>query len=142
MPGFRSGLTFQGGPVAVRRDRGIPGYVGSVGLQGSTRGRACHLPVRCRAERQDSVQGVRSARLRQAAEGGCDIEVGPASKLRRVRVHHRSAGTEVLLGEEFADVERALCVATGTTDVHPALIAARHHLPGTGTLDDSVLASS
>ncbi|MFF4098775.1 DUF5133 domain-containing protein [Streptomyces sp. NPDC001903] len=37
---------------------------------------------------------------------------------------------------------RALCVATGTTDVHAALIAARHHLPGTGTLDDSVLASS
>ncbi|MER7764928.1 DUF5133 domain-containing protein [Streptomyces sp. NPDC097619] len=40
---------------------------------------------------------------------------------------------------EIRDVERALCVATGTTDVHAALIAARHHLPGTGVLDDSVL---
>ncbi|MFF4297280.1 DUF5133 domain-containing protein [Streptomyces vinaceus] len=59
-----------------------------------------------------------------------------------MRVHHRSAGTEVLLGEELADVERSLSVATGTTDGHAALIAARHHLPGTGTLDDSVLASS
>ncbi|GGQ12183.1 DUF5133 domain-containing protein [Streptomyces virginiae] len=44
------------------------------------------------------------------------------------------------VGREIRAVERALCVATGTTDVHAALIAARHHLPGTGTLDDSVLA--
>ncbi|MDX3533758.1 DUF5133 domain-containing protein [Streptomyces sp. MB09-01] len=43
---------------------------------------------------------------------------------------------------EIEAVERALCVSTGTTDVHAALIAARHDLPGTGTLDDSVLASS
>ncbi|MCC0093471.1 MULTISPECIES: DUF5133 domain-containing protein [Streptomyces] len=44
--------------------------------------------------------------------------------------------------KEIEDVERALCVSTGTTDVHAALIAARHHLPGTGPLDDSVLAAS
>ncbi|MGW1764227.1 DUF5133 domain-containing protein [Streptomyces sp. NPDC002073] len=43
---------------------------------------------------------------------------------------------------EIEAVERALCVATGTTDVHAALIAARHHLPGAGTLDDSVLGSA
>ncbi|MFJ7779640.1 DUF5133 domain-containing protein [Streptomyces yangpuensis] len=43
--------------------------------------------------------------------------------------------------KEIEAVERALCVATGTTDVHAALIAARHHLPGTGPLDDSVLAA-
>ncbi|MEU3409558.1 DUF5133 domain-containing protein [Streptomyces sp. NPDC006670] len=42
--------------------------------------------------------------------------------------------------QELRDVEQALCVATGTADVHAALIAARHHLPGTGALDDSVLA--
>ncbi|MFF3215385.1 DUF5133 domain-containing protein [Streptomyces sp. NPDC002886] len=42
---------------------------------------------------------------------------------------------------EIRDVEHTLCVATGTADVHAALIAARHHLPGTGALDDSVLAS-
>lgn len=42
--------------------------------------------------------------------------------------------------KEIQDVERALCVATGTTDVHAALIAARHQLPGAGVLDDSVLA--
>ncbi|MGP3690733.1 DUF5133 domain-containing protein [Streptomyces sp. IBSNAI002] len=42
---------------------------------------------------------------------------------------------------EIQDVERALCVSTGTTDVHAALIAARHYLPGTGPLDDSVLAT-
>ncbi|WP_435867637.1 DUF5133 domain-containing protein [Streptomyces xanthophaeus] len=43
--------------------------------------------------------------------------------------------------EEIRDVEHALCVATGTADVHAALIGARHHLPGTGAFDDSVLAS-
>ncbi|MGW6983863.1 hypothetical protein ACWGE1_31205 [Streptomyces sp. NPDC054932] len=37
------------------------------------------------------------------------------------------------------DVPAAGVRATGTTDVHAALIAARHHLPGTGALDDSVL---
>ncbi|MFD5419367.1 DUF5133 domain-containing protein [Streptomyces sp. NPDC127069] len=42
---------------------------------------------------------------------------------------------------EMRDVEQALCVATGTADVYAALIAARHHLPGAGALDDSVLAS-
>lgn len=43
--------------------------------------------------------------------------------------------------KEIRDVEHALCVATGTADVHAALMAARLHLPGTGTLDDSVLDS-
>ncbi|MFF3215544.1 DUF5133 domain-containing protein [Streptomyces sp. NPDC002886] len=43
--------------------------------------------------------------------------------------------------KEIKDVEYALCVATGTADVHAALIAARHRLPGAGVLDDSVLAS-
>ncbi|MFE5559917.1 DUF5133 domain-containing protein [Streptomyces sp. NPDC056544] len=42
---------------------------------------------------------------------------------------------------EIEEVEQALCVSTSTTDVHAALIAARHQLPGTGTLDDSVLIS-
>ncbi|MDA5282705.1 DUF5133 domain-containing protein [Streptomyces sp. NPDC054904] len=41
---------------------------------------------------------------------------------------------------EIEAVERALCVATGTGDIHAALIAARHQLPGAGILDDSVLA--
>ncbi|MFC6512090.1 DUF5133 domain-containing protein [Streptomyces goshikiensis] len=43
--------------------------------------------------------------------------------------------------KEIRDVAHALCVATGTADVHAALMAARHHLPGTGALDDSVLDS-
>lgn len=42
---------------------------------------------------------------------------------------------------QIEQVERALCVATGTADVHAALIAARLHLPGTSPLDDSILAS-
>ncbi|MFG2988347.1 DUF5133 domain-containing protein [Streptomyces sp. NPDC048257] len=53
-----------------------------------------------------------------------------------------SAEGESPVRKEIEAVERALCVATGTTDVHAALIAARHQLPGTDPLDDSVLASS
>ncbi|MEU9160451.1 DUF5133 domain-containing protein [Streptomyces sp. NPDC048424] len=60
--------------------------------------------------------------------------MGPADRRR----HQDHDGPH--LAEAVAeDVERALCVSTGTTDVHAALIAARHHLPGTGCLDDSVL---
>ncbi|MFJ7271702.1 DUF5133 domain-containing protein [Streptomyces sp. NPDC099050] len=45
------------------------------------------------------------------------------------------------VSEELRDVEHALCVATGTADVHAALISARHRLPGAGAFDDSVLDS-
>ncbi|MFD9725996.1 DUF5133 domain-containing protein [Streptomyces sp. NPDC059072] len=44
--------------------------------------------------------------------------------------------------EELEDAGRALCVATGTADVHAALFSARHRLPGARVLDDSVLAST
>lgn len=37
------------------------------------------------------------------------------------------------------DVEYTLCVATGTRDIHMALIAARHRLSGARTEDDSLL---
>ncbi|MET9700852.1 DUF5133 domain-containing protein [Streptomyces sp. NPDC006529] len=53
-----------------------------------------------------------------------------------------AAGDDSPVRKELESVERALCVATGTADVHAALIAARHRLPGTGPLDDSVLAST
>ncbi|OKK17484.1 hypothetical protein AMK16_21940 [Streptomyces sp. CB00455] len=42
--------------------------------------------------------------------------------------------------EQLCDVARALCVATGTSSVDAALVAARHNLPGAGPLDDSLLA--
>jgi hypothetical protein len=38
------------------------------------------------------------------------------------------------------DLAYTLCVATGTSDVEMALIAARMHLPGAGPLDDSLAA--
>ncbi|MEU9254346.1 DUF5133 domain-containing protein [Streptomyces sp. NPDC048270] len=37
------------------------------------------------------------------------------------------------------DVAATLCVATGTSDVHAALTAARYRLPGARTFDDSIL---
>ncbi|RSS62744.1 DUF5133 domain-containing protein [Streptomyces sp. WAC07061] len=43
---------------------------------------------------------------------------------------------------ELEDAERALCVVTGTADVHAALFSARHRLPGARVLDDSALAST
>jgi hypothetical protein len=40
------------------------------------------------------------------------------------------------------DTAYALCVATGTSDIDAALIAARHHLPGARPEDDSLLAAN
>ncbi|MFD3548856.1 DUF5133 domain-containing protein [Streptomyces sp. NPDC058655] len=44
--------------------------------------------------------------------------------------------------EEIRDVARALCVATGTSSIDAALVAARHRLPGADTLDDSLLTAA
>ncbi|WP_409061470.1 DUF5133 domain-containing protein [Streptomyces sp. SYP-A7185] len=41
--------------------------------------------------------------------------------------------------QEYADVAYGLCVATGTSDIDAALVAAFHHLPGARPTDDSVL---
>ncbi|MGV2916447.1 DUF5133 domain-containing protein [Streptomyces alfalfae] len=41
--------------------------------------------------------------------------------------------------QEFQDVAYSLCVATGTSDVDAALVAASHRLPGARTTDDSLL---
>ncbi|MEV0122609.1 DUF5133 domain-containing protein [Streptomyces sp. NPDC050703] len=41
--------------------------------------------------------------------------------------------------QEFQDIAYSLCVATGTSDVDAALIAASHRLPGARTTDDSLL---
>ncbi|WP_425841043.1 DUF5133 domain-containing protein [Streptomyces fractus] len=39
------------------------------------------------------------------------------------------------------DIGYSLCVATGTSDVDAALVAARHRLPGARVSDDSILAA-
>lgn len=41
--------------------------------------------------------------------------------------------------DRLEDVAATLCVATGTSDVHAALAAARYRLPGARTFDDSIL---
>lgn len=41
--------------------------------------------------------------------------------------------------QEFQDIAYGLCVATGTSDVDAALVAASHRLPGARTTDDSLL---
>ncbi|WP_455354817.1 DUF5133 domain-containing protein [Streptomyces sp. SYSU K217416] len=51
---------------------------------------------------------------------------------------HADAGTAASR-REFQDVAYLLCVATGTSDVSAALIAARYRLPGARTGDDSLL---
>ncbi|CAM5280016.1 hypothetical protein SALBM135S_08632 [Streptomyces alboniger] len=43
--------------------------------------------------------------------------------------------------QEFQDVAYSLCVATGTSDVDAALLAASHRLPGARTTDDSLLSA-
>jgi hypothetical protein len=41
--------------------------------------------------------------------------------------------------QRMADISYTLCVSTGTRDVHVALVAARHQLPGARPQDDSLL---
>ncbi|MGV9881513.1 DUF5133 domain-containing protein [Streptomyces sp. NPDC003006] len=43
--------------------------------------------------------------------------------------------------QEFEDVAYSLCVATGTSDVDAALVAASHRLPGARITDDSLLSA-
>lgn len=52
-------------------------------------------------------------------------------------LHAEEGGPEAR--QRMDDVAYTLCVATGTNDVDAALIAARHHLPGARTEDDSVV---
>ncbi|MGW7075241.1 DUF5133 domain-containing protein [Streptomyces sp. NPDC054871] len=41
--------------------------------------------------------------------------------------------------QEYEDVAYSLCLATGTSDIDAALVAASHHLPGARPADDSLL---
>ncbi|MEV0523461.1 DUF5133 domain-containing protein [Streptomyces sp. NPDC050439] len=41
--------------------------------------------------------------------------------------------------QEYADVAYSLCLATGTSDIDAALVAASHQLPGARLTDDSLL---
>ncbi|QEV21487.1 DUF5133 domain-containing protein [Streptomyces alboniger] len=43
--------------------------------------------------------------------------------------------------QEFEDIAYSLCVATGTSDVDAALVAASHRLPGARVTDDSLLSA-
>lgn len=52
-------------------------------------------------------------------------------------LHAEQSGEEAR--RRMNDVAYTLCVSTGTRDVDTALIVARHHLPGSGAEDDSVL---
>jgi hypothetical protein len=52
-------------------------------------------------------------------------------------LHAEAGGPEVR--QRMDDVAYTLCIATGTRDVHAALIAAQHRLPGARVEDDSLL---
>ncbi|MGW7069074.1 DUF5133 domain-containing protein [Streptomyces sp. NPDC054855] len=41
--------------------------------------------------------------------------------------------------QEYEDVAYSLCLATGTSDIDAALVAASHQLPGARPTDDSLL---
>ncbi|WP_371525610.1 DUF5133 domain-containing protein [Streptomyces sp. NBC_01283] len=43
--------------------------------------------------------------------------------------------------QEYEDVAYSLCLATGTSDIDAALVAASHHLPGARPADDSLLSA-
>ncbi|MFI5758566.1 DUF5133 domain-containing protein [Streptomyces sp. NPDC051569] len=59
-------------------------------------------------------------------------------RYRSLAARHDEAGVSTAR-REFQDVSSLLCVATGTSDVDAALIAATYRLPGARVADDSSL---
>ncbi|MEU3032531.1 DUF5133 domain-containing protein [Streptomyces incarnatus] len=57
-----------------------------------------------------------------------------------LRVLHAEEGSEEVQ-RRMDDLAYTLCVATGTSDIDAALIAARHRLPGARVEDDSLLSA-
>ncbi|MCG7206522.1 MULTISPECIES: DUF5133 domain-containing protein [Streptomyces] len=57
-----------------------------------------------------------------------------------LRVLNADDGSEEVRNR-MADIAYTLCVATGTSDIDAALVAARHRLPGARTEDDSLLSA-
>ncbi|QHC27737.1 MULTISPECIES: DUF5133 domain-containing protein [unclassified Streptomyces] len=57
-----------------------------------------------------------------------------------LRVLHAEEGDEEVR-RRMDDLAYTLCVATGTSDIDAALIAARHRLPGARVEDDSLLSA-
>ncbi|MFF9087502.1 DUF5133 domain-containing protein [Streptomyces sp. NPDC014991] len=55
-----------------------------------------------------------------------------------LRILHAEEGSPEVR-RRMDDVAYTLCVSTGTRDIHTALVAARHRLPGARTEDDSLL---
>ncbi|MEU6465316.1 DUF5133 domain-containing protein [Streptomyces sp. NPDC046976] len=55
-----------------------------------------------------------------------------------LRVLHAEEGDEEVQ-RRMEDIAYTLCVATGTSDIDAALVAARHRLPGARVEDDSLL---
>ncbi|MEV0253940.1 DUF5133 domain-containing protein [Streptomyces sp. NPDC050732] len=43
--------------------------------------------------------------------------------------------------QAYEDIAYSLCLATGTSDVDAAVVAAGHRLPGARTMDDSLLSA-
>ncbi|WP_046734542.1 DUF5133 domain-containing protein [Streptomyces humi] len=57
-----------------------------------------------------------------------------------LRVLNADDGSEEVRNR-MADIAYTLCVATGTSDIDAALVAARHRLPGARTEDESLLSA-
>ncbi|MGW7543525.1 DUF5133 domain-containing protein [Streptomyces sp. NPDC054770] len=57
-----------------------------------------------------------------------------------LRTLHADEGDEAGR-RRMADVAYTLCVATGTSDIDAALVAARYRLPGARVEDDSLLSA-
>ena len=57
-----------------------------------------------------------------------------------LRTLHAEEGDEAVR-RRMADITYTLCVATGTSDIDTALVAARYRLPGARVEDDSLLSA-
>lgn len=56
--------------------------------------------------------------------------------MRDLHAEHGGAAAK----QRLDDLAYSLCIATGTSDIDAAVIAARYHLPGAQPQDDSALA--
>lgn len=66
------------------------------------------------------------------------VLTGLIAQYETLRALHAREGSPAAQ-ERLRDIAHTLCVATGTSDVDAALIAARYQLPGARVEDDSLL---
>lgn len=111
--------------------------------RGHRHGTSPFRPLDQRTERPNLIP--RFPTIVEGMEGRPHPPLQPKTAPPTAQERHRAAHTlhaengSPAVRQRMADVACTLCVSTGTRDVHVALVAARHQLPGARPQDDSLL---